>query len=79
MSCPGKKVNFALLRPAIFATKLWRSGRGRSALPSLAMAVQEGRVLLVHNAQESAVLRDKKSVRRLQFPFRSVCAADRQQ
>lgn len=37
------------------------------------MAVEEGRVLLVHDAQESAVLRDKKSVRRLQL--RSVLCA----
>ena len=37
------------------------------------MAVEEGRVLLVHDARESAVLRDKKSVRRLQL--RSVLCA----
>jgi len=37
------------------------------------MAVEEGRVLLVNDAQESAVLRDKKSVRRLQL--RSVLCA----
>jgi transcriptional regulator with GAF, ATPase, and Fis domain len=37
------------------------------------MAVEEGRVLLVHDAQESASLRDKKSVRRLQL--RSVLCA----
>jgi len=37
------------------------------------MAVEEGRVILVHNARESAVLRDKKSVRRLQL--RSVLCA----
>ena len=30
-----------------------------------AMAVHEGRVLLFHNARRSAVLRDKKSVRKL--------------
>src|SRR6266478_1976855 len=37
------------------------------------MAVEEGRVLLVNDTQESAVLRDKKSVRRLQL--RSVLCA----
>jgi len=37
------------------------------------MAVEEGRVLLVHDALESVVLRDKKSVRRLQL--RSVLCA----
>jgi transcriptional regulator with GAF, ATPase, and Fis domain len=37
------------------------------------MAVQEGRVLLVHDARESAVLRDKQSVRRLNL--RSVLCA----
>jgi transcriptional regulator with GAF, ATPase, and Fis domain len=37
------------------------------------MAVEEGRVMLVNNAQESAVLRDKKSVRLLQL--RSVLCA----
>ena len=37
------------------------------------MAVEEGRVLLVHDAQESAILRDKKSVRRLYL--RSVLCA----
>lgn len=38
-----------------------------------AMAVHEGRVLRFHNAQESAVLRDKKSVRKL-HPRSVVCA-----
>ena len=37
------------------------------------MAVQEGRVLLFHDAQESEVLRDKKSVRRL-HPRSVLCA-----
>jgi transcriptional regulator with GAF, ATPase, and Fis domain len=37
------------------------------------MAVEEGRVLLLHDARESAILRDKKSVRRLQL--RSVLCA----
>src|SRR6266852_4160552 len=37
------------------------------------MAVQEGRVLLFHNAQESEVLRDRKSVRRL-HPRSVLCA-----
>jgi transcriptional regulator with GAF, ATPase, and Fis domain len=37
------------------------------------MAVEEGRVLLVHDAQDEAALRDKKSVRRLQL--RSVLCA----
>jgi transcriptional regulator with GAF, ATPase, and Fis domain len=37
------------------------------------MAVQEGRVLLFHNAQELEVLRDKKSVRRL-HPRSVLCA-----
>lgn len=37
------------------------------------MAVEEGRVLLVRDARESAVLRDKKSVRR--FKLRSVLCA----
>jgi serine/threonine-protein kinase PknK len=37
------------------------------------MAVEEGRVLLVHDARESEVLREKKSVRRLQL--RSVLCA----
>ena len=37
------------------------------------MAVEEGRAILVHDARESAVLRDKKSVRRLQL--RSVLCA----
>jgi transcriptional regulator with GAF, ATPase, and Fis domain len=40
--------------------------REREISTSIAgMAVEEGRVLLVQDAQESAVLRDKKSVRRL--------------
>src|SRR6266849_2763776 len=37
------------------------------------MAVQEGRVLLVHDALESSVLRDKQSVKR--FHLRSVLCA----
>ena len=37
------------------------------------MAVEEGRVLRFHNAQESEVLRDKKSVRKL-HPRSVLCA-----
>ncbi len=48
--------------------------REREISTSIAgMAVQEGRVLLIQDAQESAVLRDKKSVRRLHL--RSVLCA----